>query len=64
MDKQEIIIEINVLDRIRGYLANYPIETVINFVSSDLERLENKLKKIRKSEYNKAYRGNYEQART
>lgn len=64
MDKQDLIIEINTLDRIKGYLKNYPIETVLTFVNSDIKRLEDSLRKIRKSEYNKAYRVIYEQART
>lgn len=54
--KEELISEINVIDRINGYLANYPIETVINFLNHDLKEAKKRLQKLRKSEYNKAYR--------
>ena len=60
MEKEEIIYEINITERINGYLKNYPIETVINLVNSDVENAKRKLEKVRKSEANKTYReGSY-----
>lgn len=47
--KEELISEINVTDRINGYLKHYPIETVITLVKNDVKNAKKRLAKLRKN---------------
>ena len=56
MNKDQMIQEIQVLERIEGYFKNYPIESVLRFVRKDLSNVQKRLKDERKRESNRKYR--------
>lgn len=55
LSKEQIIQEINVLERLDSYFKNYPIHFALSIIKKDLEKSKKELKKIRKRESNQRY---------
>lgn len=55
LSKEQLIHELNVLDRVESYFRLYPVLTAVNLLNKDLEIVKDKIQKLKKREYNERY---------